>query len=216
MKSTGNGLSLSLRMRMEGESSVNLSSKSELSNFPKLPVTIWPPKNKTQAAADNAVKNKNFAARLSGTMSYTTGQTGMTVDRTQTIRPSICCVRCSFRASICMDCCDLQTKNAIAFYRRTLGRGASDILSRAIMEVGLGSMSKLIIFSLWKNGSSLRNQLREKRTVEVGRQYDARMMKRPLIAWKKFTKDEILSRKCMSITDLELKCRALEIKVTRL
>ena len=218
MKSTGTGLSLSLRLRMEGESSMNLSKKFDSPLLPSLQQTNQNqnqlPKSKTHLAAENLIKSKNVAARLSGTLSYTTGSTACIADRTQTIRPSACCVRCSLHASICMDCCDLQTQKAIAFYRRTLGNGASAILSQAIMEAGLGNMSKFIVFSLWKNGTLRRNQSRDKSMRDVTRQCDEKMMRKPLLAWRKFTKDELMSRKVLSITELQQKVRLLEAQLS--
>ena len=212
MKSTGNGFSLGLRMRMEGESSLSISRKLELISLPDLQQSHTIHKSKTQTAAENFVKSKNVAARLSGTLSYTAGSTA---DRTQTIRPSACCVRCSVHASICMDCCDLQTQKAVAFYRRTLGNGASAILSKAIMEAGHTNLSKFVIFTLWKNGIWNRVHLREKQMRVTKYQYELKMMKKPLLAWKKFTKDELMERKASRIRELEEKLKLLENEIAK-
>ena len=209
MKSTG-GLSLSMKMRAESISVDKKSTKNDSASLPKVDQYSGINRNRILSMTDDSIKCTNKAARLSGSIGYTAGTSA---DRTQTIRPSICCVRCSLHASICMDCCDLQTQNAIAFYRRTLGKGASDILSRAIMEAGLGNMSKHIIFTLWKNGCRSRIRRRLKESIELGLRYETKMMRRPLAAWKKFTQDEILRKKKKAISDLEYKCKQLEKKV---
>lgn len=201
MKSSGNSLSHNLRMRSENERSQPSSKPIETLS---LPTVSQPHFSKTQIASENAIRKMNVGSRLSGTLSYTTGNVGL-ADRTQTIRPSSCCVRCSLHASICMDCCDLQTHKAVAFYRTTLGKGASAILSQAISEAGLGIMSKTIIFNLWKNGTLIRNQARDKRMVEVSLQSDQKMMKTPFVAWRKYTKDELFSKKIAIINELETK-----------
>lgn len=207
------GLSLSMKMRMGSQSTDKKSGNSDSEYLPKVDQQIRTSKNRILNMADNSIKCTNKAAKLSGSLGYIAGTTGTSADRTQTIRPSICCVRCSLHASICMDCCDLQAQNAITFYRRTLGKGASDILSRAIMEAGLGNMSKHIIFTLWKNGCHSRIRRRQRESIELGRQYDVKMMKRPLAAWKKYTQDEILRKKKKAMIDLEYDCKQLEKKV---
>ena len=212
MKSTGNGLSLSLRMRMEGESSMSLTRKIELMSLPDLQKPDHKLKSKTHIAAENLIKSKNVAARLSGTLSYTAGSTA---DRTQCIRPSACCVRCSVHASICMDCCDLQTQKAVAFYRKTLGNGASAILSQAIMEAGHSSLSKFVIFTLWKNGTAQRIQLRDKQMRETTYNYDMKLMRKPLLAWKYLTKRELIKKKAMRILELEEKLKLLEKRIAK-
>jgi hypothetical protein len=198
--------SLSGRMRLEGVPSFRKIDVINVTTDQLPPVSF---KSKTQIAAENSVKSRNLGARLSSTAS----SAGLFIDRTQTIKPSSCCVRCSFYASICMECCDLQTQKAVAFYRRTLGKGASAILSQAIMEAGLGRMSKLVIFSLWKNGTATRTFLRERKIVEVVQQHDMKMMKAPLLAWRKFTVDELMSRKIAKMTTMELKVQQLESQV---
>jgi hypothetical protein len=212
MKSAS-GLSLSLKMRMGSQNVNKKSGNNDSASLPKVDKYSGVSRNRIMSMTDDSIKCTNKAARLSGSIGYTAGTIGTSADRTQTIRPSICCVRCSLHASICMDCCDLQTQNAIAFYRRTLGKGASDILSRAIMEAGLGNMSKHIIFTLWKNGFRSRMRRRLKESVELGLRYETKMMRRPLAAWKKFTQDEILRKKKKAINDLEYKCKLLEKQV---
>lgn len=199
--------SLSGRMRLEGAPSLRKIDAINVTTDQLPPVSF---KSKTQIAAENSVKSRNLGARMSATGG---SSAGLFVDRTQTIKPSSCCVRCSFYASICMECCDLQTQKAVAFYRRTLGIGASAILSKAIMDAGLGRMSKLVIFSLWKNGTATRTFMRERKIVEVVQQHDMKMMKAPLLAWRKFTVDELMSRRNIKMTTLELKVQQLVTQV---
>lgn len=212
MKSTS-GLSLSMKMRVESLSEEKKSGNNDSASFPKVDQYSAMGRSRILSMTNNSIKCTNKAARLSGSIGYTAGTSGTSADRTQTIRPSICCVRCSLHASVCMNCCDLQTQNAIAFYRRTLGKGASDVLSRAIMEAGLGNMSKHIIFKLWKNGCRTRIRRRLKESIELGLRYEAKMMRKPLAAWKKFTQDEILRKKKKAISDLEYRCKQLEKQV---
>jgi hypothetical protein len=84
------------------------------------------------------------------------------------------------------------------------------------MEAGMSKMAKTILFLLWRNGTYSRNRGRDRQLMQVSRQYDEKLMKAPLLAWKKFTKDELMNRKDGQINELEITIKLLRKQVALL
>ena len=177
-----------------GPATDRLPSENPYLHFP-----VSPMKDKRNAAlsktASKFVKDAQTYSKLSGTVNYSGFDAGTFVDRGQTVQPSILCVRCATHASICMQCCDLQTQEALRFYRKSIGRGASAILNSALKEAGLMMTTKRMIFNLWKNSMQKQSLYLKQLIFDVGVACDKKYMRPCFAAWRKNTKDEIIERK---------------------
>ena len=176
--------------------------------FFHFPVSPMKDKRKNAAMsklASKAVKDAQTYSRLSGTVNYTGFDGGAFVDRGQTVQPSILCVRCATHASVCMQCCDLQTQEALRFYRKSIGKGASAILNSALKDAGLMMTTKRVIFNLWKNSMHKQMLHIKQLTFDVGVACDRKYMRPCFAAWRKNTKDEIIERKNKQVKQAEEK-----------
>jgi hypothetical protein len=156
--------------------------------------------------AKQAFKNVRDAAlvsKMSGTANYTGFDAGVFVDRGQTMHPTVLCVRCAQHASLCMTCAEQQTSESLRFYRRSLGKGASAILNEAIKDAGLASMSKRIIFQLWRNSGRKYTAALKELYFNVGIAKDRKYVKPVFAAWKKYAKQEIIDRKNKKVEELK-------------
>ena len=164
---------------------------------------------------DRAVHVGQLSSKLSGTVNYH-GYDVPSIDRhgtfvgSQSLQLSPLCVRCSAHASICMVCCDHQTQEAISFYRKSIGTGASAILNEAIKDAGMTHTVKTTIFQLWKNSIRARIKYMKVLFVQVGTTSDINRIRPVFLALKKYAKDEIIERKNKYILEMENKVINME------
>ena len=184
--------------------SVSTMGEPETDRLPAIdsPMFVLPPspvKDKRNAffvkGATKYVRDNRVVSKLSGTVNYTGYDAGTFVDRGQTIRPSALCVRCAVHASLCMTCSDLQTQEALKFYRKSIGKGASSILNDAIKQAGLGNTMKRAIFNMWRNSLSKQGAHLKALYSTVSVVSDRKYMRGPFDAWRKYTKLEIIEKK---------------------
>jgi len=149
------------------------------------------------------VRDAALVSKMSGTVNYTGFDAGVFVDRGQTMHPTVLCVRCAQHASLCMTCAEQQTSESLRFYRRSLGKGASAILNEAIKDAGLASMSKRIIFQLWRNSGRKYTAALKELYFNVGIAKDRKYVKPVFAAWKKYAKQEIIDRKNKKVEELK-------------
>ena len=196
-------------------------SKSAPSSPEKFPL-LMPSPNKDKMVAmlmkdtDRGVRVGQLSSKLSGTVNYH-GYDVPSIDRhgtfvgSQSLQLSPLCVRCSAHASICMVCCDNQTQEAISFYRKSIGTGASAILNEAIKDAGMTNAVKTFTFQLWKNSIRARIKYMKVLFVQVGRTSDIEKYIRPVfLALKKYAKDEIIEKKNKYILEMENKVINME------
>ena len=225
-------MSMSTLMRNDGSnyrSSLSVStsttgslySKSAPSSPEKFP-SLMPSPNKDKMVAmlmkdtDRSIRVGQLSSKLSGTVNYH-GFDVPSIDRhgtfvgSQSLQLSPLCVRCSAHASICMSCCDNQTQEAVAFYRKSIGTGASAILNEAIKDAGMMHTVKTVIFQLWKNSIQARMQYMKEMFKQIGTATDLKKHLRPVfLALKKYAKDEIIERKNKYILEMENKVINME------
>ena len=110
-----------------------------------------------------------------------------------------------------MSCCDHQTQEAISFYRKSIGTGASAILNEAIKDAGMIHTVKTVIFQLWKNSIRARKHFMKVMFVQIGTTTDIKKYLRPVfLALKKYAKDEIIEKKNKYILEMENKVINME------
>ena len=152
--------------------------------------------------AFKSVRDAALVSKMSGTVNYTGYDAGMFVDRGQTLHPTVLCVRCAQHASLCMTCAEQQTNESLRFYRRSLGKGASAIINEAIKDAGLASMSKRIIFQLWRNSGRKYTAALKELHFNVGIARDRKYVKPVFAAWRKYAKQEVIDRKNKKIEEV--------------
>ena len=174
-----------------------LLPQTAISSSPdKLP-SLASPKDRFVAAlmrdAERTVHESSLAYRHSSTANFLGSSPGPYVDVGMSLHPSALCVRCASHASICVPCGEHHTNEALAFYRKSIGAGASAILVRAITEAGLGTTVKAFCFQLWRNGLKAQEAHLNVVSKAVATNSDRKYMKGPFEAWRKFAKQVSLS-----------------------
>lgn len=178
----------------------------------KLPSLVsLSPKDKFVAAlmrdAERTVHESGLAYRHSSTANFLSSSSGPYVDVGVSLHPSAQCVRCSSHASICVPCGEVHTNEALAFYRKSIGAGASAILNQAITEAGLGTTVKAFCFQLWRNSLKAQEAHRNVVFAAAAAASDRKYMKGPFEAWRKYAKQEVIDKKNKRIEELQNKVR---------
>ena len=191
-------------------------SVKNLDRFPPIdyPIPRHAMPSRILTQIEKNVNNRNMSSKLSGTSNIQAFSRGLFSDSGQTISPSSLCVRCSAHASVCMKCCEFQASEALLFYRKSVGKGASLILDQAIIEAGLKTTVKQFAFNLWRNGSKTRMDVLNKLEMESVMQYNRKFVKNPFRAWRKYAKESRIQKKDDRIQELELRVKSLENRLS--
>ena len=76
---------------------------------------------------------------------------GVYPDRHRAQQPTNVCVRCSNHASICMECNEKLSEDAVNFYRESRAEGALVFFNKAIISSAQSQIAKFVVLTMWKN-----------------------------------------------------------------
>ena len=108
---------------------------------------------------------------------------------------SFLCVRCSEPASICMQCSENLTENALSFYKETRARGAIVLFQNAIAQAGASKLLRFVLFHIWKNSFASRIRLKNRKKFVAERRHRRSLVIKPFTAWKNFIQLSHVQRK---------------------
>lgn len=158
---------------------------------------------------------KDVYTRLSA-VSESVNSSGLFADLVAPPRPLPLCVRCSSTPSLCMKCAELECENTLTFYRKTRAAGAATLFTKAFVEAGYSKLLKFVVFRLLKNSCQARNRVRMKKRTVVEKLFGANLVYLPFTAWRRYTKENIVSRKDRSIETLNERVAILEQQLQQL
>lgn len=202
--------------------SQQMRSKAMMSNSPSkstLPIIKRLGKKLSQSSDNFFVeypeRKRSPFDRLSGLMEHE-NTTGLLSEHDKIANISSQCVRCGKHASICMPCSDQLSEQALIFYKKTRAAGAASLFTNAFLEAGNSKLVKFLVFRLLKNSFESRNRQRLKMNTVVERLFGANLVFMPFAAWKRFTKENVLSRKDKQIAKLNEKIRMNEATINKM
>lgn len=153
--------------------------------------------------------------RLSG-LNESVNNSALFSDITLPPRPITVCVRCGTHASLCMPCAEKDCENALIFYRKTRAAGAATLFQKAFVEAGFTKLIKFVVFRLLKNSIDAKKRIRMKKKTVVEKLFGTNVVSVPFMAWKRYTKENIINRKNKDIEGLSERVKFLEAQVQKL
>ncbi|RYG70157.1 hypothetical protein EON64_00880 [archaeon] len=115
-----------------------------------------------------------------------------------------------------MSCAEDDCEKTVTFYRKTRAAGAATLFNKAFVEAGNTKVIKFIVFRLLKNSfqSRQREQLKKKTVVE--KFFGTNLVHFPFQAWRRYTKENIVSRKDKTIAKLSERVKSMDVIINDL
>eukprot|EP01031_Cornospumella_fuschlensis_P028813 gene28813-34781_t len=131
-------------------------------------------------------------------------------------KPLSLCVRCSNHASLCMPCAEDDCEKTVTFYRKTRAAGAATLFNKAFVEAGNTKVIKFIVFRLLKNSFQNRQREQLKKKTVVEKLFGTNLVHIPFQAWRRYTKENIVSRKDKTIAKLSERVKSMDVIINDL
>jgi hypothetical protein len=178
------------------------------------------PKSKLLSYYKQLEKQTESVSRLSGlpdTLALELNQNQLLPNQNKMTNPSTLCVKCSAEhASLCMECGQLQTDDAVELHRIARAEGALRFFDHALVSAGLKTNTIFVIFRLWKNYTQAMVLIRRKMFVASAMRYRRVLFLPVFRAWKRFIDEQKLKKCHNEVENQQTTIQRLESMISQL